>query len=272
MPRLHTLPHLQRLEFLSSQNQARVAAYLRPLQARQYAPATLRTTRDAINSFCMLIPAIQQPRLSPDLAYTTANDLDAWLHAAHRKGLAPSTIHHLLSVRHRFFPCLQAQGPLLQQPIPWRRHQVLVPQARPRPMAEEDLIRFFQVMDSRRDRTMFLLMWRCGLRGGSQGAHLARHACAGGVHPDRHPSRAGGSGGVGRPGCRTSVAPMALLATAGGDLYRGKSPQTRPSARRPSDPAPDGQVSHKGPDPDALCPTRPAAVPWRPNGCMRERP
>jgi hypothetical protein len=34
MPRLQTLPHLQRLAFLSPQNQARVAAYLRHLQAR----------------------------------------------------------------------------------------------------------------------------------------------------------------------------------------------------------------------------------------------
>jgi hypothetical protein len=38
---------------------------------------------------------------------------------------------------------LQAQGQLLQQPIDWHRHQVLTPQALPRPMAEEDLIRFF---------------------------------------------------------------------------------------------------------------------------------
>jgi integrase/recombinase XerD len=186
MQRLHTLPHLQRLEFLSPQNQARVAAYLRHLQARQYAPATLRTTCDAIKSFCMLIPAIQQPRLSQDLAYTTANDIDAWLQAAHRKGLAPSTINHLLSVLHRFFTFLQAQGQLLQQPIHWRRHQVLVPQALPRPMAEEDLIRFFQVIDSLRDRTRFLLMVRRGLRVGEVSALTwpAIHAKAGSIRID----------------------------------------------------------------------------------------
>ena len=166
MQRLHTFPHLHHLTFLSPQNQAPVAASLRYLQARPYAPATLRTTRDAITSFCGLVPARPQPRLDQDLAHTTPNDLDAWLHAAHRKGLAPSTLTHLLSVLHRFFPFLQAQGRPLQQPIHWRRHQVRVPQARPRPMAEEDLIRFFQVMDARRDRPMCWLMLRCGLRVG----------------------------------------------------------------------------------------------------------
>lgn len=170
MHRLHNLPQLKRLEFLSPQNQELVAAYLGHLQARQYAPATLRTTRDAIKSFCVLVPAIQQPRLYHHLAHTTADDLDAWLHAAHRKGLAPSTINHLLSVLHRFFTFLQEQGQLLHQPINWRRHQVLVPQTLPRPMAEEDLIRFFQVIDSLRDRAMFLLMLRCGLRVGEVSA------------------------------------------------------------------------------------------------------
>jgi len=33
-------------------------------------------------------------------------------------------------------------------------------------MVEDDLIRFFQVIDALRDRTMFLLMLRCGLRVG----------------------------------------------------------------------------------------------------------
>jgi len=170
MQRLHTLPHLKRLACLSPQSQALVVAYLGHLQARQYAPATLRTTRDAIKSFCGLIPASQQSRLYQDLAHTTADDIDAWLHAAHRKGLAPSTVNHLLSVLHRFFAFLQEQGRLPQQPIHWRRHQVLVPQTLPKPMAEEDLIRFFQVVDSLRDRAMFLLMLRCGLRVGEVSA------------------------------------------------------------------------------------------------------
>jgi site-specific recombinase XerC len=106
--------------------------------------------------------------------------------STHRKGLAPSTIKHLLSVLHRFFPFLQVQGQPLQQPIHWRRHQVLVPQALSRPMAEEDLIRFFQVIDSRRDRTMVLRMLRCGLRVGEVSALTwpAMQAQAGSIRID----------------------------------------------------------------------------------------
>jgi len=44
-------------------------------------------------------------------------------------------------------------------------------------MAKEDRIQFFQVMDSQRDRTMFLLILHCGLAsGGSQCADLVRQA------------------------------------------------------------------------------------------------
>jgi integrase len=41
-----------------------------------------------------------------------------------------------------------------------------VPQMLPRPMAEDELIRFFQVIDALRHRAIFLLMLRCGLRVG----------------------------------------------------------------------------------------------------------
>jgi len=96
----------------------------------------------------------------------TPADVDAWLQAAQRTGLAPSTLHSLLSVVRRFCTFLQEQGLLAHHPIHPRRHAVLLPQMLPRPMAEDDLIRFFQVIDALRDRTMFLLMLRCGLRVG----------------------------------------------------------------------------------------------------------
>ena len=42
--------------------------------------------------------------------------------------------------------------------------QLAVPQGLPRPMAEDEVVAFFRVIDAVRDRTMFLLMLRCGLR------------------------------------------------------------------------------------------------------------
>lgn len=166
MDRLHNLPQLRRLHFLGQHNQELVTAYLKHLQARQYAPATLQTTIDGLNSFCRLVPACRQPHLYQDLASTTADDVEAWLHAAHHAGRAPSTIHTILKCLHRFFAFLQDHGRMTQHPINWRRHQVLVPHTLPKPMPEDDLLRLFRVIDRLRDRTMFLLMLRCGLRVG----------------------------------------------------------------------------------------------------------
>lgn len=170
MPRLQSFPSLKRLEFLSPHSQDLVAVYLTHLQARQYAATTVHSTLDALNSFCVLLPATWQPCLSQDLTSTRAADVEAWLLAAHRKGLAPSTINHLLSVMHRFFGFLHERGLVTQEPIPWRRHHVLVPQSLPKPMGEDDLIQWFRVIDRWRDRTMFVLMLRCGLRVGEVSA------------------------------------------------------------------------------------------------------
>jgi len=56
------------------------------------------------------------------------------------------------------------EGGLRQQPIRRHRHRVFAPLTLPKPMAEGDLVRFFKVIDSVRDRLIFLLMLRCGLR------------------------------------------------------------------------------------------------------------
>jgi integrase/recombinase XerD len=170
MDRLHHLPQLRRLHFWGQHNQELVTAYLKHLQARQYAPTTLQTTIDALNSFCRLVPAPRQPQLYQDLASTTADDVEVWLHAAHQAGRAPSTINTILKCLHRFFAFLQDHGWITQQPINWRRHQVLVPHTLPKPMPEDDLLRLFRVIDRLRDRTMFLLMLRCGLRVGEVSA------------------------------------------------------------------------------------------------------
>jgi len=65
-----------------------------------------------------------------------------------------------------FLACLRDQGDGPQSPIRLPRHHLLVPQALPRPMTEEEVRAFCRVIDAVRDRTLFLLMLRCGLRVG----------------------------------------------------------------------------------------------------------
>jgi len=50
------------------------------------------------------------------------------------------------------------------QPILRHRHRLVAPTTLPKPMPETDLLRFFTVIDAVRDRLIFLLMRRCGLR------------------------------------------------------------------------------------------------------------
>jgi site-specific recombinase XerD len=155
---------LHRLPFRSALNQDRVADDLAHLRTRHDGLKTRQTTLGALVTFYRSLPPARQPRLWQDVTRLTPGDGDAWLQRAQRQGLAPSTMHATRSVVRRFCTFLQEQTRLAHHPIHPRRHEVLVPQMRPRPMAEDDRIRFFQVIDSLQQRTIFLLMRRCGLR------------------------------------------------------------------------------------------------------------
>jgi site-specific recombinase XerD len=157
-------PQLRQVHFLSPQNQAWVASYLAHLRTRHYAVATQDHALRALKCFAVLMPAGRQATLYQDLTQTTPADIDAWIAAAFQQGLAPGTI---VTSRHGlqgFFGFLGNHGVLAQSPMQLPRHQILVPTRLPRPMAEAEVVAFFRVIDALEDRTMFLLMLRCGLR------------------------------------------------------------------------------------------------------------
>jgi site-specific recombinase XerD len=163
-PALQEFPQLNRLHFFSTQNQGLVADYLAHLRARHYAPAMQEATLRALKSFAVLMPEARQAVLYADLTQTTPGDIDAWIDASFRQQLAPGTVATRLRVMQGVFAFLCDQGYVSQSPIRLPRHDILVPQDLPRPMAEEEVIAFFRVIDVLRDRTMFLLMLRCGFR------------------------------------------------------------------------------------------------------------
>jgi len=165
-PVLQEFPQLSRLHFLSPQNQGVIADYLAYLRARHYAPSIQEGTIRALKSFAVLIPEARQAPLYADLTQTTPSDMDAWIEVSFRHQLAPSTVATRLRVMQGFFAFLRDQGYVAQSPIRFPRHHILVPQDLPRPMAEDEVIALFRVIDALRDRTMFLLMLRCGLRVG----------------------------------------------------------------------------------------------------------
>jgi site-specific recombinase XerD len=161
---LHAVPQLRRLHFFSPQNQALVAAYLAHLRARHYAPSTQDNALRALTCFAVLLPEGRRAILYQDLTQTTPADIDVWIAIAFQQGLAPGTIVTCRRGMQGFFVFLCDQGVLAQSPIQLPRHQILVPTRLPRPMAEAEVVMFFRVIDAPQDRTMFLLMLRCGLR------------------------------------------------------------------------------------------------------------
>jgi integrase/recombinase XerD len=171
-PTLQEFPQLSRLHVFSTQNRGLVADYLAHLRARHYAPAMQEATFRALKSFAVLMPAARQAALYADLTQTTPGDIDAWIETSFRHQLAPGTVATRLRVMQGFFAFLCDQGSVSQSPIRLPRHYILVPQDLPRPMAEEEVVAFFRVIDVLRDRTMFLLMLRCGLRV-SEVSHLS---------------------------------------------------------------------------------------------------
>jgi site-specific recombinase XerD len=152
------------LSFLTISNQQHVLRYLALLESRNYARSTIRAVAGAIKCLIRFLLDARQAALVADLTQITSQDISDFVCAALKAGLAPSTINTKLSVLIEFFEFLREGGLITQQPILRRRHRLLAPTTLPKPMSETDLIAFFKVIDSVRDRLIFLLMLRCGLR------------------------------------------------------------------------------------------------------------
>jgi|SRR5438552_10852974 len=151
------------LASFSVPNQHRILQYLTLLAARHYTAATLAAVVSTLNALRCQVTGARQRVLTADLTQTTAQDIVAFIAAAHASGLAPSTINTKLGLLTAFFEHLRDEGQMTQQPVR-RRHRLLTPTVLPKPMPDTDLAAFFHVIDAVRDRLIFLFMLRCGLR------------------------------------------------------------------------------------------------------------
>ncbi len=94
----------------------------------------------------------------------TFRDIDQFIASQSERGFKPTTINRRLASVLAFYVFLSGEEDDLVCPVIPRRHHVREPQRLPRPMQEADLHQFFAVISDVRDRAMFLLMLRCGLR------------------------------------------------------------------------------------------------------------
>ena len=94
----------------------------------------------------------------------THRDIDRFVNSQVSRGFKPATINRRLAAILAFFTYLADEDPALICPVLPRRHFLRQPQRLPRPVKEDDLRLFFAVIQDARDRAMFILMLRCGLR------------------------------------------------------------------------------------------------------------
>jgi site-specific recombinase XerD len=97
-------------------------------------------------------------------AAITFYDVDRFVAEQVGRGLKPPTVNRRLAAITAFYSFLADEDPKLVCPVFPHRHNLKERQRLPRPVQEHDLEQFFAAVDSVRDRAMFLLMLRCGLR------------------------------------------------------------------------------------------------------------
>lgn len=99
-----------------------------------------------------------------DPAELTLFDIDTYLAELSARGLKPNTINRRIAAVTSFYRFLTQERPELESPILPHRHTVRAPRKLPRPATPGDVRRLFEVIKSIRDRAIFTLMLRCGLR------------------------------------------------------------------------------------------------------------
>lgn len=113
----------------------------------------------------------------------TFRDIDRFVAVQSEKGFKPTTINRRLASVISLYGFLSVEDDDLVCPVHFRRHHVREPQRLPRPVGEEDLKRFFSVIEDKRDRAMFTLMLRCGLRIGEVSSLLLADLYLSEEHP-----------------------------------------------------------------------------------------
>ena len=92
------------------------------------------------------------------------HDVDLFIEQLAEQGLKSSTINRCLTTLSSFYTCLGDEDPSLTSPVLPHRHMLRVPQRLPRAVPQPDVKRLFTVITGIRDRAIFLLMLRSGLR------------------------------------------------------------------------------------------------------------
>ena len=94
----------------------------------------------------------------------TVTDIDRFVSRQSGRGLSPKTINRRLTTLVSFYTYLSDTNPQIVCPVLPHRHYLKERKRLPRPVPSQEIKRFFKAIDNLRDKAMFTLMLRCGLR------------------------------------------------------------------------------------------------------------
>jgi len=122
--------------------------------------ADARTWRDYRYDLTQFLEVVRD-RPPDSIAF---HDVDRFVIQQAERGFKPATINRRLAAIMSLYAFLSDDDPTLVCPVLPHRHFLHAPQRLPRPVPHDDLSKFFAVIEDARDRAMFVLMLRCGLR------------------------------------------------------------------------------------------------------------
>ena len=132
-----------------------IESYRRSLKRKNYASHTVKTYMNILALFTRWLPV--------PLAAVTRNDIGAYVDHLLRKRLSPKTITcHLQTIRLLFDYCIDEEGMALANPV--TKIAIRLPKPLPRHLKDGQVGKFLAVITKPRDRAIFMLMLRSGLR------------------------------------------------------------------------------------------------------------
>jgi len=129
--------------------------YRRSLKRRNFSGHTVKNYMNRIAHFLLW--------LSVPLERMTRHEMGAYVDHLLEKQLSPKTVTcHLQTIRLFFDYLIDEEGMMKENPV--RKVSIRLPKPLPRHLKDREVEKFLSVITDARDRAMFLLMLRCGLR------------------------------------------------------------------------------------------------------------
>jgi site-specific recombinase XerD len=127
------------------------------LKTRHYSPHTVANYELDLRLFFALI---EKPP-----SQVTWRDVDCFLQKQHRQGLAPTTVNRRIHALKSFYEFLFVTSGNDEYPMPIKpSHYVRQGRPLPKKLTTAEVKRLFAAISNEVDKTLFLLMLRCGLR------------------------------------------------------------------------------------------------------------